>query len=418
MFDSTNRRVLCAALTLGLCGSAGCATAAPARRLADRNAAAAACVASLQASRFEEAGRQADEILKVDPGNPRARIVRALTRYKAAMHSFSGDARALVMGAAMARSLNVRYLRFTLETADAELAAVEEDLAMAAREPGTSLDLCLACWQVDWNRNGRLDDRDARLLQVEVDSNGRSIPEDSPRRRPTFRFDLGDVYWARALVSFQRAAGRLVLAYDLDGIDRVLLAAMRSGSPPPTFTIRLADADKVRQARDLILAGLAHSDRSRVLYLAEKDDEREWLPNPRQSDHPLPLPVDAALYETWRGVVGDLQRLVRGEEGLDITQLAQLGDHVWEDPPRGVLDVGKLLQEPGDVVLDFGHLDALDDREERADVERVLRDVFGDKVRSELPPTPLIRRLQRMKSEVERGEESFERKLRYLLWIN
>jgi hypothetical protein len=35
-----------------------------------------------------------------------------------------------------------------------------------------------------------------------------------------------------------------------------------------------------------------------------------------------------------------------------------------------------------------------------------------------MTPTPLIQRVSRMKNEISRGEESFERKLRYLLWLN
>ena len=47
-----------------------------------------------------------------------------------------------------------------------------------------------------------------------------------------------------------------------------------------------------------------------------------------------------------------------------------------------------------------------------------LRDIFGDKYVEDMTPTPLIKRLNRMKSEIDRGEESLERKLRYLLWLN
>ena len=35
-----------------------------------------------------------------------------------------------------------------------------------------------------------------------------------------------------------------------------------------------------------------------------------------------------------------------------------------------------------------------------------------------MKPTPLIKRLRRMKREVEQNKESLERKLRYLLWVN
>ena len=35
-----------------------------------------------------------------------------------------------------------------------------------------------------------------------------------------------------------------------------------------------------------------------------------------------------------------------------------------------------------------------------------------------MPESPLLDRQRRMQREIERGEDSFERKLRYLLWLN
>jgi hypothetical protein len=35
-----------------------------------------------------------------------------------------------------------------------------------------------------------------------------------------------------------------------------------------------------------------------------------------------------------------------------------------------------------------------------------------------MPPSPLVDRLQRISREVDAGEETFERKLRYLIWLN
>jgi hypothetical protein len=124
---------------------------------------------------------------------------------------------------------------------------------------------------------------------------------------------------------------------------------------------------------------------------------------------------------------------MRLEQGLSVAELAQLGDHQWVNPPKGFIDVGRLLSEPGDIVLNPERLDEVEDIASRANIERqmngepsispapveeALRDILGAKYRPEMKPTPLIRRLSRMKSEIDRGEESFERKLRYLFWIN
>jgi hypothetical protein len=56
--------------------------------------------------------------------------------------------------------------------------------------------------------------------------------------------------------------------------------------------------------------------------------------------------------------------------------------------------------------------------EDPAPVEKALREIFGDKVRPSMTPSPLLGRLQRVKGEIDRGHESFERKLRYLRWLN
>jgi hypothetical protein len=373
-------------------------------------------LAALQASRFEEAERLSLAALAAEDRNAQAHLVAALTRYKRAMHQLISDL--IGVGAAyFAQGFNEQYLTFALETAEREFAAADAHLAAAARDREVVLELCLACWEVDWNRDGRMDRFDRHLLEVELDADGRDLPEDDPRRRPVFRFDHGDVHWARAMLSFQRAALQVLSAYRPPAPGDFMQAARGRGGPA-RLVIRLKDAEAVRRARGLLEQGLAEADRSRRAYLAETDDEREWLPNPRQKSHPLPLPVDEALYRTWEELLGDLGRLLSGEEGLGVADVAQLGDHVWADPPRGFLDIRALLDSPGDITVDLAHAERLDREEGREAAEAVLRDVFGDKFRAEMKPSPLPSRLARMKAEVERGEESLERKLRYLLWVN
>ena len=52
--------------------------------------------------------------------------------------------------------------------------------------------------------------------------------------------------------------------------------------------------------------------------LAEVDDDREWLPNPKQKSHAMPLTVDDALFDTWGGVLSDVRKLLLGQEGLSV----------------------------------------------------------------------------------------------------
>jgi hypothetical protein len=47
-----------------------------------------------------------------------------------------------------------------------------------------------------------------------------------------------------------------------------------------------------------------------------------------------------------------------------------------------------------------------------------MKVVFGEYYRTDIKPSPLAGRLQRMKGEVDRGQEGLSRKLRYLFWLN
>ena len=120
--------------------------------------------------------------------------VKDIARAEKINHQLFIDGRTLAAGIATG-GINQRYLQSTFAEAEADLAGVEADLAVAARHPGIGLELCLACWEIDWNRNGRVDERDRLLFQIEQDERGEEIHEGDPRRKPTFRFDDGDVAW-------------------------------------------------------------------------------------------------------------------------------------------------------------------------------------------------------------------------------
>lgn len=385
---------------------------------ADQRAAAAPAIESLRAAQFEPARERATGVLRADPSNSAAAAARALSTYVLAMSQLRREATG-VLDTATRQGFDHARMRAAMESALGDFAAVRADLDVAAADPGFSLEMCLACWERDWNHSGEVDDSDRRLMQIEIDADGREYAENDPRRRPTFRFDVGDVHWARAMVAYQSAALELILAYKWTDLDKLLMSAM--GGRAPTIRIELGDPRRVARARELILAGLDASQKTREAYLAETDDDREWVPNPSQKNHPLPLPVDAALYETWRGVLDDLRGLVAGDTGLSVAELAQLGDHRWSRPPGGFIDIGQMLASPRTIVLD---IESIGERLDGGDaptpeaVEALLGDVLGSYYVKSMKPSPIVGRLARIKSELERDADTFERKLRYLLWLN
>ena len=392
----------------------GCATGLSAARRADLETDAQPALSALQAGQFDDAKKLSSAALKRNPDNSRAAGVSAIAMYRQTVHDVVTDALTLassVLASQLMRgdAINKDFLTFALDRADKRLVEVDGALAAAQSDPGFSLELCLACWDVDWNRNGEVDERDRRLLEIEKDGQGQWLADGDPKRRPTFRFDLADLAWLRAMVHFQRAVLAVAGAYDPN-----LSFASRNKEK---LLLKLKDPEKMLAARELVLAGLVQATLCRQLVLAETDDDREWLPNTHQKSHAMPLTVDEALFETWAGVLVDVERLFKGQEGVSLTELVQLGDRRWENPPPGFFDLGAFFTQPRDLTVSQVELRKLR-REDPGAISELLGGVLGPAYKSQMPASPLLKRLHRMNKEIEREEDTFERKLRYLIWLN
>ena len=391
----------------------GCSSSLP-RQKKD----AGPAIASLQKGDFEAASQAAEDTLKKNNDNHYAHLVRAIVRYKDAMHQLAiilyGSART---GAS--QNFDERQLMSLVEKSEAELKLAAEDLEKASHKD-INLELCIACWRYDWNHNGRIDANDEKLFEIEFDANGKEIPQGDPRRKPVFRFDAGDVEWARAFVSFQRALLDIILAYDWN-----ILLGLGHGRATDLnkFRLPLTAPQRIAEARSRIMEGTKYAEKARRLYLKETDDDREWVPNPRQKNHPLPLPVDEKLYETWQGILDDVNNLVKGDDGLSVAEIAQLGGHQWKIPPKGYINISLMLNNPKEIVIETQAIVDIFDAsysksEVPAAVEKSLQQILGDYYVPEMKPSPLLKRLVRMKGEIDRRQEPLERKLRYLLWLN
>lgn len=330
------------------CGSSGGSPDGPATPLQpqQRSDDSGAAVTALQAGELDVARREATRILLRDPTHARAAAIRAIARFQGAGPALLRELRELGTIGLLHRGAREREEAWT--TILDELEVIEQDLAVAAVDPAFSLELCPACW-------------------------------DSDRRAPTYRFDVGDVEWARAMIAFQRAALELALAYDWSSLDQVLLGLLRR-APTQRITIPLVHAAGAKAARELARAGVEHAVRSRTAYLDESDDDREWIANPRQR---------GAFGASWFALVDDLRRLLASQEGIAF--------HEGEDLflpgvlPDAFLDVGALLREPKDIVIDLSLLDGtITERK----VEAVLRGALGNGFKQTMKPSPIADRLR------------------------
>lgn len=360
---------------------------------------------------FAGAGAAADQVLRRTPDAARAAAVRAVSRYQSAgillvgrlerlEKMFEPDSAARFDG----------ELRSALLEADAALVAVDRDLAIAEADPTFAIELCLACWSYDWTGDKEINERDVHMLEIEFDEKGNELPEGDPRRRPTFHLDHGDVTWARASISFQRAILHMAAAYQWSA-----LASLEHGEPR-VVRVPLAHREDVSLAGTLALEALDHAERCRQAYLAETDDDREWVPNPRQKSHPVPLEVDARLYDTWGGALADLRDLVRGETGVPLGELVALVPGYRGRTDLGYLDVGRIFSQPRDIVIEVAALEQLDRM--RDDPGPVLKSFLGSLWRENMKPSPIVGRARAARDSLLRGEQTLDRKLRYLFWFN
>ncbi|HWM88299.1 MAG TPA: hypothetical protein VNO33_20735 [Kofleriaceae bacterium] len=397
------RPLLVLLLPLAACGSsppgadsgAGDSTRAP------------GAVAALQEHRLPAAASEAESTLRAHPRSSQAAAVRALVRYHRAVVALRGELAAEMEHFKPGQDLTPA--REALAAAERAFAGIEKDLAVASRDQSFSLELCLACWEEDWNGNRRIDEGDRRLFEVEYDLQRGDLPAGDPRRRPTVRFDVGDLHWARAMLAYQRAAIDLALAYRWSD-----LLAFFQADDVKVIRVGLIEGGRVPRAREQILFGLEQAELARTSYLAEKDDDREWVPNPRQKRYAAPLPVDQALYDTWAGINRDMRELVNGSEGLQIGELLRLRSVEGQTVP-GFVDVGRMLREPADLVID---LDALGQLDNPATMGAAMRAFFGRYYSERMKPSPLPGRFLNAMRELSSQGEMLETKLRYLLWLN
>jgi hypothetical protein len=226
------------------------------------------------------------------------------------------------------------------------LEGIKAGKPLFAIEPGT--------WAVDFDGDGAISLQERYFFWtpkrgLDMSPLERSDSEERYREAymaPIINVDQSDVYWALAYCNFAEAALNLVLSYDLSGGDH--------------GQIVLADPERVRSAAyHRLLEGIRDSVKLRASLLAETHDDREWIPNPRQTHTSFPLPMDKQTFATWGELLGHLQSLLDGKSLLAGRTEAGLPplDLTFGICPAGTgIDVRELFMNPLRHVMDPSEL--------------------------------------------------------------
>ena len=232
------------------------------------------------------------------------------------------------------------------------LHAYVDDLALAeatlARVQADDVELVLDLKTIryDVDGDGTVND-DERLLAVIQRVSG--LTDEDLADSLTFNFDLGDVYWLRGYCHVLMAFGEFLLAYDWqESFDAsffhffpAMQSPFRDALKPPGdenndqigpiadgisfLHIRwpVIEPDRLATARIHLKQTIALSRQSWDAIEAETDDDREWIPNARQTSPFASLVVDRERIAAWRLVLDEADAVLDGEKLVPHWRLEQ-----------------------------------------------------------------------------------------------
>ena len=221
--------------------------------------------------------------------------------------------------------------RHDLLVAEATLAGVTDDQV--------KLPLRLADIRLDLDGDGQATDKLSDILQKLVRQ-----PLPFLKANPGFLicFDRGDVAWLRAYCHLLSAMIDIYLAFDMqpsfDGRAPELFAKpKKTGQPAFIWWDPLIVKEPLRLGRfrrHILQVCVLNRETWRFIR-AERDNDHEWLPNPRQTGV-LGLPVRDDMIDSWLEMVGELEALFNGTKLVPYTghgdRLLNL-KALLEDPP-------------------------------------------------------------------------------------
>jgi hypothetical protein len=331
-------------------------------------AAADEAAAKLAASHLEAGTLAAGDaalsaVLDKDPGNDEARLGLGTIRFIRAVEHLSQGlyryglqppksflipvVRLPVPENPNPQPITFQHFRGLLQTFVTDLGAAEATLALV-KSDNVKLVLDLDKLRYDPKGDGIIGD-DERLISVieRVTGMARSVMPNSL----VFAFDQGDALWLQGYCNLLMAFGDFFVAYDwhesfdttffhffpkMSSPFRDALAPVdpndyfaSEGSPIADFIsflhIRwpLAEPARMHEARDHLKKVIALSRASWAAIEAETDNDREWIPNERQTSAFQSVIVDEKRIASWHAVLEEADAILDGKKLVPHWRLRQ-----------------------------------------------------------------------------------------------
>jgi hypothetical protein len=251
-----------------------------------------------------------------------------------------------------------------------DMASAESVLARIT-DDRVKLPIRLADIRLDLAGDGR---GDQQLLDVLKKLMGRDLA--LLKENPDFLvcFDRGDVAWFRAYCHLLSAMLDFYLAFDTEQLFNLtakdMFPRVKNGFKgteeernrlmfESIFTLKIKEPARLSRFRKHMLKVCELNRETWRFIRAERDDDHEWLPNPKQKGA-LGLRVTDTMIDAWLDMVDELEAFLEGKKLLPLNSLGFTGEKglnikkVLENPPAEI-DVQTLLRDgPAAVYLETG----------------------------------------------------------------
>lgn len=232
--------------------------------------------------------------------------------------------------------LDYAGFRNIFETLASDLDAAEADLQQVGNTD-VKLPLDLARLRLDMNGDGKAADYEAIGKIIETLSHG--DPSTTP---PIVAFDTADIYWLRGYDRFISAFAQFMLAMDFqETFDKTFqiyfphaglpLAGKLTRTDPSawsdgavgdaiaflhTISWDVTDPERLKDVRLRLRAMAELSAKSWASARQETDNDREWLPNAKQTGVFPSLAASDEQINTWLLVMGEFEAVLDGQKLL------------------------------------------------------------------------------------------------------
>ncbi len=220
-----------------------------------------------------------------------------------------------------------------------DLARVEATLSQV-KDPAVTLPLHVGLIRIDPFGQGKPIHAAFLLSRLELNS-----PDDIEQAKTlVINFDRGDVCWLRGYCRFLAVAGELLLAIDgQHAFECTAHLFFEKVETPHTFLLEnrqavddapfdnfpaisdvlsffhqllnlpIGEPARMKAALTHFEAGVAQAKEMWTFILKETDDDREWIPNPKQTGV-VGVKVTQEMVDTWRETLAEVELIVQGKK--------------------------------------------------------------------------------------------------------